>query len=210
MTVTMAGSSPSVISDFLNELSELANKRTVENFLSTNKQKTLNRLKEIEKQKTLLLLKEEKQREVRIRSLSESAKVAAKLGIKNNNFNSAISGRNNTTPAFNVSIGDNRELPRWYLYGELALLQEIELLKNRGSNGKHIAEIVLLDVEKTELESIVFDASGIKAVEVNQHSTAPVSPIKPKKKLIVAISAIAGLIFGIFWVLISAAFKEKD
>lgn len=207
VVVSMQGSDPAVISDFLNELSELANKRVVENFLSVNKRKTLNRLEEIDKQKTLLLLKEEKLKERQIQILSESAKIAAKLGIKNNNFNSAIGA----APTLNVSIGDNQEFPQWYLYGESALLQEIELLKNRKSDGAHIEKVVLLDIEKAELESIAFNDSGINAVEVNQHSISPASPIKPKKKLIVAISAIAGLMLGVFWVLISAAFRSgKD
>jgi len=210
VVVTMQGSDPSVISDFLNDLSELANKRVVESFLSTNKRIIQNRLEEIDQQKALLLLKAEKQKESQIKALLESAKVASKLGVKDNNFDSVISGQNHSMPALSFSIGGSQELPHWYLYGELALLQEIELLKNRENDDMHVPEIILLDVEKAELEAIVFDSAGISAAKINQHSIAPNNPIKPKKSLIVAISAIAGLIFGVFWVLISAAFRNNQ
>lgn len=272
VVISMQGGNPIVIADFLNELSDAANKEGVSRFLTTNKQKALNRLEEIHKQKSLLLLKAKderlaqinriketnrqkineindeigrlrikakKDRANRIQTLSDAAKVAGGLGIKDNNFKK-VSDKQNST--LTVAIGDNQKLPKWYLYGESALLQEVELLKNRANDDPYvpkivdlqsqldtiksdqklktlesrtddspfIAEIVKLDVEKTRLQSIVFDDTGINMMRISQHAIPPQYPIKPKKKLIVAVSAIAGLIFGVLWVLISRAFRGED
>jgi len=55
IVVTMEGNNPEIISDFLNDLSITANKKTVDEFLTIIKQKISIRLDEISKQRGLLL-----------------------------------------------------------------------------------------------------------------------------------------------------------
>lgn len=272
VNISMKGGNPTIIADFLNDVSHLANKMVVDNFISTQKLSLVNRINEIDKQKSLLLLKVKKDRMAqidrikeanqqktneindeinrlrvkakkdrlnRIQTLSDAAKIAGELGIQNNNFKK-ISDKQNSNSTLTVAIGDNQKLPKWYMYGELALLEEVKLLKNRTNDDPYVpkivelqnqldainkdqklktledrvddspfvAEIAKLEVEKSKLESTVFDDTGISAARISQHAIAPTTPIKSKKKLIVSLATAVGLMFGILWVLISGAFRN--
>ena len=79
-----------------------------------------------------------------IANLYESAKLAKEMGIIENNFNKFEDGVQN---GLILKINENQKLPDWYLYGEKALLQRIEMLSNRLNDVRFSSEIVQLNRE---------------------------------------------------------------
>ena len=48
----------------------------------------------------------------------------------------------------NIVLGDNEQmLPDWYLYGEKALKERVEMLKNRTNDDPFIPELVILQAQ---------------------------------------------------------------
>ena len=89
--------------------------------------------------------------------------------------------------------------------------QALKTLEFRQDDSPFIDEINKLDVEAIRLEAIKFNISDIKTMQVNQYAFSSISPIKPKKRLIVAVAFIAGLILSILLVFIMNAFRpEKE
>ena len=107
-----------------------------------------------------------------------------------------------------ISISSDKSLPKWYLLGEIALKREIELLKN--NKYSFIPKVVKLEVEKIKLNSFNLSPVDINAMQLNQRSTPPESPIKPKKRLIVAVAFVAGLMLSIFLVFIMNALRRDE
>ena len=274
ITISLEGNDSTVISNFLNDLANIADTETVSEFLAIIQQKIDIRLEEISKQRGLLLARtkqdrlskierikiEDKQKisEItdqierlrvkakqdrlnKIQVLIDSAKMAKSLGIIDNNFKN-ISNSKEVNTQLSIAVGDNQKLPKWYLYGEGALLQEISILQNRENDDAYVSEIVnlknklsainsnqilktlesrkddspfvaeinKLDIEAIKLRSFNPSATGINAMQLNQHAYPTETPIKPKKKLIVAVAFIAGFILSIFLVFIMNAFRKEE
>ena len=221
-----------------------------------------------------LRVKTKRDRLNKIQVLTDSAKMANALGIKNSNFNNNNNNNNNNNPSLAVTIEASQQTPNWYLLGEKALLKEINILRNRVSDDAYIPEIISLqnqiltiendkdlmalknrvnddpyiseivnlqnklsairsnqtlktlesreddspfvaeinklDIEAIKLQSFEPSSIGINAMQINQYAYAPETPIKPKKKLIVAVAFIAGFILSIFLVFIMNAFRKEE
>ena len=84
--------------------------------------------------------------------LTDAAKLAKSLGIIENNFK-LINDNNSKSSDLTISIGESSEYPEWYLYGEKALLQRIELLDNRTSNDSFIPQLIILKNQLNEIEN---------------------------------------------------------
>jgi len=205
VSVSLEGANAQVIADFLNELANTADRETVHEFLSIIQQKIDIRLEEIAREITLLKQHYNKKRKDSIQELTYALNMATELGIKNNNL--SMSNNNNATQ-LKIDISGNNTLPKWYLLGEKALTKEIELLKSNQFN--FIPEVSKLEIESIRLKSFKVSEIGINAVQINQSAYPPETPIKPKKKLIVAVAFIAGFILSIFLVFIMNAFREEE
>jgi len=83
--------------------------------------------------------------------LTDAAKLAKSLGIIKNNFK-LIKG-DGVSSDLTIAIGENKDLPDWYLYGEKALFQRVELLKNRMSDDPFIPELVTLNNQLNEVHN---------------------------------------------------------
>jgi LPS O-antigen subunit length determinant protein (WzzB/FepE family) len=88
--------------------------------------------------------------------------------------------------------------------------QTLKTLESRKDDSPFIAEINKLDIETIKLQAFVPSSAGINAMQLNQHAYPTETPIKPKKKLIVAVAFIAGFILSIFLVFIMNAFRKED
>ena len=84
--------------------------------------------------------------------LTDAAKLAGFLGIIENNLEKIDKvDKNNFN--FNIAINEDADLPEWYLYGEKALIQRVELLKNRTSDDPFIPELVKLNNQLNEVQN---------------------------------------------------------
>ena len=125
------------------------------------------------------------------------------MGIVENNLNIF-----KDINAVNIAIGDSNNLPDWYLYGEKALLERIEILANRPSDDPYIPELVYLNIEKDRLESLDHNLLGTSSI--NLISSSKIKNISRSKRLIVSIAFIAGFMMSILLVLIMSAFKPNE
>jgi len=73
------------------------------------------------------------------------------LGIIENNFK-LIKG-DGASSDLTIAIGENKDLPEWYLYGEKALTQRVELLESRTSDDPFIPELITLKNQLNEVQN---------------------------------------------------------
>lgn len=112
-------------------------------------------------------------------------------------------------------ISSNEALPR-YMYGAKALAAEKVALNNRVQLSKglpfgedhFIAGLPEKSFEIKKLKELKIDFDKVKLAKVDELASLPRNPIKPKKKLIVALSLVAGLFLGLMTALLVAAYKR--
>lgn len=205
INISLEGNDAKIISSFLNDLAHVADTETINEILSIIQQKIDIRLNEISKQIKFLKQHDDKLKKVKIQELSYALEMAKELGIKRNNF-SGLDNSDNTS--LKIDLSNGRTLPKWYLFGEKALTKEVQLLKE--NKYSFIPEIAKLEIEAIKLKSFKVSSVGINSMQLNQQAYPSEAPIKPKKKLIVAVAFIAGFILSIFLVFIMNAFRKED
>jgi len=109
------------------------------------------KLREINNKIDAAKLKAKTERLNQIVILTNAAKLAATLGIIENNLNQFGKDTNNTH--LNIAIQSDTNIPDWYLYGETYLLEKIALLKNRESDDPYISELVVLANQIKEIDN---------------------------------------------------------
>jgi len=109
-------------------------------------------LREIKNKITRVRLQAKQKRLDKIVQLTSSAKIAKSLGIIENNLNK-FNGSNNYSVDSPLVIFDTMDLPEWYLFGEKALIQRVEILKNRVSDDPFIPELIDLTNKLSEIQS---------------------------------------------------------
>lgn len=137
----------------------------------------------------------EKQRQ--IFRIEESAAIAASLNQKRPLYD-----------AERVSVGAQ---PPMFMMGETALRSEIEQLNNRSKQNEDLYIVnlpeLLWKIKTVEGASIAWQQ--VKYVVVDQPAMIPVSAIKPRKLLILALGVVAGGMAGIMMALIAAAYGRR-
>jgi len=207
INISLEGNDAHVISNFLNDLANTADTETVNEFSNIIQQKIDIRLEEISRQISLLKQHEDKNRKNKIQELSYALEMATELGIKGNNF-SGLSNSSSSSTSLKIDLSNGESLPKWYLFGENALRKEITILKQ--NTHQFIPKIATLEIEEIRLKAFTVSSIGINTMQINQYAYAPETPIKPKKKLIVAVAFIAGFILSIFLVFIMNAFRKEE
>ena len=88
------------------------------------------------------------------------------MGIIENNFK--LIEADGVSSDLTIAIGENKDLPEWYLYGEKALLARVELLQNRKSDDPFITELVPLKNQLSEVQN----NNLLKTFEMRQDDSA--------------------------------------
>ena len=202
-SVSITGSDKKAISSYLNMLIEQADKENILALAKLNKELIDIRLDEISIESTKLLETEKRTRLNQIISLTAAANLANSLGIIENNLNIF-----KDINAVNIAIGESNNLPDWYLYGEKALLQRIDILVSRPDDFPYIPELIFLNIEKNQLESSEYKILG--ATSINLVRSSKIENISRSKSLIVLIAFIAGFMMSVFLVLIMSAIKPNE
>ena len=115
------------------------------------KEDDVQKIREINDQIDRARFKAKEDRSNEIVVLTDAARLAKSLGITENNFK--LIGDDEFNSNLTIAIGENKDLPSWYLYGEKALLERIELLKTRKSDDPFIPEIVILKNQLNEVQN---------------------------------------------------------
>ena len=127
----------------------------------------------------------------RLDYLKEQSAIAKELNIIDNQIDNVNLSQSNVS--LNISTADIA----YYLRGYKAIDKEIELIENRDHQNLKFIEQEINDLKNTEIEFVKYNVylMNIKSLK--------------NTKLILVISILLGLIVGIFYVLISNAFKLK-
>lgn len=146
------------------------------------------RLETILNKKELLFSQEKKKQSDKIELLTKEFNLARSLNIKENNFKSEhLHGA-----------------PKWYLYGERILEQELKILKSRLGSGDivklgsgDIVKRVKLDMDLKRWESAKATLKSPSVVAISQSAISTIQPSKSTKAPIIIAGMVAGLLFGI-------------
>ncbi|AUZ46517.1 LPS O-antigen chain length determinant protein WzzB [Pseudomonas orientalis] len=88
---------------------------------------------------------------------------------------------------------------------ELQLLdanREVEVLRKRANEDIFLQDVEPLRAEVARLRGLNIDMSNLKLVTVDRRAQEPLSPIKPKKALVIALSLVGGMLLGLMIALI--------
>jgi chain length determinant protein (polysaccharide antigen chain regulator) len=91
------------------------------------------------------------------------------------------------------------------IQSELAMLKhnrEVEILKEREGEDVYLKNLAELREEAARLKGIKLDTERLKLVRLDQPALQPLSPIKPKKAMILALGLVLGGMLGVFIALI--------
>jgi LPS O-antigen subunit length determinant protein (WzzB/FepE family) len=221
----MKGVKPEVALDFLNALVDFAKskaefdvKESIQNGVKTQiavYSKELNYELSITRQKN----------EGRIKAFTHNLEIAKNLGILDNNFDkfkpsssisnmsAPISGRErwNSNVKVNVEFkgGEVATLwPAWYLYGQLALEQELNMMRGGSFPVQYSKKSRELNSKIEYLSNIDVSNINLEPAIIIQPSTPPVYPTSIKKINIIAIGIALGLFTGTLMALLSCLMTQ--
>ena len=127
----------------------------------------------------------------RLDYLKEQSAIAKELNIIDNQIDNVNLSQSNVS--LNISTADIA----YYLRGYKAIDKEIELIENRDHQNLKFIEQEINDLKNKEIEFVKYNVYLMDHISLKN------------TKLILVISILLGLIVGIFYVLISNAFKLK-
>ena len=186
---------PDEAADWANGLSEMANKLVVEQLLSNIDYRLRQQIENVEYTISSKRKFAKKRREDRIVMLEEALHTAEALELKER-FNTNPILYEDSSQAGDIAI-NTVNTPTYYR-GTRALLAEIDILRNRTSDDPFITILRDLEEELIHRKSINISDISIKAYTLDQSATSPKQPIKPKRRLIVTLGGIIGLMGGVF------------
>jgi LPS O-antigen subunit length determinant protein (WzzB/FepE family) len=198
----MKGVKPEVASDFLNALADFAKskaefdiKELIQIGVKTLTAKTSARL-------SYLLSIDQFHNEGQIKVLTDNLTIAKNLDILENNFVNLDQTDQYNTNNWITGSGSYNGFPIWYLYGQRALEQQLDLIKHRSIPVNRTPEYVKLNAKIAFLSNIDLSKVNLVPVIISKTSIPPVDPINSKKIDIVAIGIMLGLFIGIFMAII--------
>ncbi len=107
------------------------------------------------------------------------------------------------------SVAVNTDEMPLYLLSPDALKAEIDVLKARKDDAPFIEGLRDLQEQLASLEGIKIEVNNVHPVFIDQKAIVPDEPEKPKKRLIVILSALLGLMLGVMIAFIKSAVVEK-
>jgi LPS O-antigen subunit length determinant protein (WzzB/FepE family) len=164
--LSMIGEKPAAMSEFLNAISKTAKENIQSDTLDLVKMKIEEAVQDNNQKKKIFTLmaqlgKKETQSRIeqenleRLRVLTDSLTLAKNLKIKNNNF--SVPDQNwalQMAEIFDPELKSRKQkIPIWFLYGELALEKEIEILKSKVNDIDYIDNRVNLEYKYEQLET---------------------------------------------------------
>jgi LPS O-antigen subunit length determinant protein (WzzB/FepE family) len=196
----MNGVNPELASDYLNALADW-----VKNKVELDIQESIQ--KGVEAQRALLSVQlnsritfEHLKYEDEIRDLKDNIKIAKNLGILGNNFNNFIPD----ISSWRVPKREGNIIwPTWYLYGQRALEQKLNLMERRGVSSQYDKETSELIIKIEQLSSIDLSKINFDTVIISQPSIPPVDPINDSKITIILTGITLGLIIGVLMAFLS-------
>lgn len=204
--VTLEGTDPDLTARWLNDF--------VQNAAQASKDKVIADVNSaIQSEKTSLSIAIEAKRKTaaegradQIAQLEEALDIAAELGITD--FTLSLTDSLNKGKAGSVSVA-TATVPL-YMHGTKTLKAEINTLKSRTNDDPFIPDRHPLLERLFLLDSVHIDAGKVQPVRIDEAAVSG-TYIKPKRKLIVLASLIAGIILGVLGAfMVEAASRKRE
>lgn len=175
----------------------------------------------------------------RIQELEEAIAIADSLGIRTPTTPSAMTDSRTAGQVIRTEVF-NQEMPLYFMgtdalkaeqqalqqrtsddfvepriaeiQKDLVLLEhnrEVELLKKREGD-LYLEKLAEWRQEAARLKGITLDTERLQLVRIDQPALQPLSPIKPKKLMIVALGVVLGLMLGVFAALVRVMVKAQS
>ena len=202
--VTLTSSDANVTSELLNDYVEYALFRRLRDSYETMLAKVNGRIESLNYQASIMREEYKENKALRILELKEATNVALAVGQEN--------------PVYRNMDLVGGQLPPLYMLGSKAINAEIQALTSREEMAKalvrgedhFIAGLPKLLLQIESLQELEIDFSKISLARIDEVAVVPVSPIKPRKLLIIALALVGGLFVGLFMALIVAAYGKHN
>lgn len=147
-----------------------------------------------------LLETAKKKREDQVNVLKEALYIAESIGLENASPQSD-----------KASLGGNRYIDNDLIYtrGAKTLRAQLAVLEARTSDEPFIAGFRELNTRLELLQAFQLDDSNVAVVLIDEIAEVPSKPIKPNKKMIVAVGIVLGGMLGVFTALIRVAIRKR-
>jgi LPS O-antigen subunit length determinant protein (WzzB/FepE family) len=86
----------------------------------------------------------------------------------------------------------------------------VEILEKRQNEDLYLKDLAEWRQEVAQLKGIKFDTSELKLVRLDQQALEPLSPVKPKKALIIGLGGVGGLMLGVFVALMRNLLRPRQ
>jgi len=190
VTVSFSDGDPKLAAQWLNEVIDFANMRTVRQLFSDVNAAIQSEIGKVRYQLGSKLKLAQQRRRDTIVTLSEALRIANTLGIKDANAFSKMAGQTQSVLAVNTAA-----VPL-YMRGTKALETEIAVLESRKSDESFIKGFRDLQERLAYLEGISIDTNLLSAVAIDQEARVPYELEKPRKLLIFMLASLLGLAGG--------------
>lgn len=195
VTVTWTGADPTSIAEWTNMYVQMGIE-AAQNELASDLHSAVRMLRSsLDDQLASLRSGARQGREQQIVRLTEALKLAESIGL------------HRPSDAGNLITSYSGETA--YMRGSDALRNEIILLENRVSDDPFIPELTGVLMRQALLDTIAVEAHEIGVARIDEIATVPVSPVKLRKALILALGLVLGGMLGVFIVLIQNMFRRE-
>jgi LPS O-antigen subunit length determinant protein (WzzB/FepE family) len=204
----MKGVKPEVASDFLNALADFAKSKVefdVKEFIQNAAKVHINIYSD---RLNYELSIKRQENEDRIRTFTYNLEIAKNLGIVDNNFvnfKPKVAAQERNGPLIGKP---DITWPTWYLYGQLALEQELHMMRDRSVSIPYSKKLIELNSNIEYLSNIDLSKINLESVIISQPSIPPVYPINIKRMTVIAIGIALGLFIGILMALLSCLMTQ--
>jgi LPS O-antigen subunit length determinant protein (WzzB/FepE family) len=190
---------PEVASDFLNALADLAKSKVEFDVKELIQHEAKDYINVYSEELNYELSIKRQENEDRIRSFTYNLEIAKNLGILDNNFvNFKPSDPHWSLKNQKLSVTNTVHLwPIWYLYGQHALEQELNMMGDRSVAVPYSRRLIELNSNIEYVSNIDLSKMNLEPVIISQPSIPPVHPININRMHIIAIGIGLGLFIGI-------------
>ena len=210
----MKGVKPEVASDFLNALADLVKSKVEFDVKELIQHEAKAYIYVFSEELNYELSIKRQENEDRIRTFTYNLEIAKNLGILDNNFDNFKPDGSVfyvQTKKVDRVVGSLERLkgkfgitwPAWYLYGQLALEQELNMMRDRSAAIPYSREFIKLNSNIEYLSNIDLSKINLEPVIISQPSIPPVNPVNVKKINVIVIGIVLGLFIGILIALLS-------
>jgi chain length determinant protein (polysaccharide antigen chain regulator) len=208
IVITLEGSDPARIAEWLNSFIQLADQETISGQTRSFETKIRIMKNSISKKIESLRTTEKSRRLDTIAQFKEATIIARKLGWINQPENPVMQYEKANTRELDMSFS-LQKMPL-YLRGAKALQAEIDVLSDRKNDDPFIPDLRSLQEKLNFLSSVTQDTSNIHSMRLDQAAIVSEHPVKPKRKLLIIVGFISGFIFSLIIALLRNAISNNS